>query len=459
MTDHDKTIVEENIEGQPPKKNDVSQPGEPQPDDKKTELTLETVEPQDTGKAETVIEDKNPYETGVFKAIKMAPNKKVNIVFLTLIGLLVIAILAVAYFLFIKGPSKTQLSDHIRQQQELAQKVQGYEESVKEKQDEIFQLAEDVKEKTGEEGVEVNLLNLNDQQKDALQKRIDNEEDVSVKSLLEDILEKNKEISELQARIAEIEEMLPKPHIVKEGENHYQIAMDFLINEKNIDKEQAIKLVERTALLDTMVPGFKVWNFYAEDEYGTSVTQGTAPISPNTLIRRAKKKLVDARDQAISERDKLSEDIKTLEEKRAKIITQLDMLSKEKENLIVKVGELDQHNQVMQQTVNSVYYLMDTQRNLKKKKILKGGFLKSTKLKDVSPELFTMSVDLREGQQIAVSAVQLGISKIRDISVYPKFYKEGKDYSITIAPEKQTGAVLLLEHSKFKNERIVIAVK
>lgn len=368
------------------------------------------------------------------------------------IGLLIVALIVMAYFLIFKGISRTDSSAQIRQMQELTQKVQEMEGDVKEKEDEIFDLTEEVKEKTGEESLGVNTLDLSEQEKEILEKRIKEEKDVSVKSLLEDILEKNEEIRELKAKIVEIEKLLPIPHIVKRGENHYMIAMDFLINEKKLEKKKAMKLVERTAVFDELVPGFKVWNFYTGDEYGTSVTQGTARISPNTLIRRAKKKLVDARDDAIAERDQLGEDIKVLEEKRKEIIEQVDSLTQEKVSLIGKVSELNVQ-------VNSLFYLLDSQKNLKKKGILKGGFLRSTKLRDVSPEFFTMSVDLRSGNQITISASELGLKKIKKITLYPKFLRVGTDYKIEIAPDKQTASLTILETAKFKNERIVIAVK
>ena len=368
------------------------------------------------------------------------------------IAVLILALLVTAYFLFFKDKGKMESSGQVRQMQELTQQVRDLESDVKEKEDEVFELEEQYKEKTGEESIGVNTLNLNPEEKELLKKRIGEEKDVSVKSLLEEILDKNNEIQELKEKITEIEKLLPKPHIVKAGENHYQIAMDFLLNEKNVEKKRAMELVERTALFDAMVPGFKVWNFYSGDEYGTSVTQGTAAISPNTLIRQAKKKLVDARDKAISERDKLSDDIKVLEEKRKEIITQVDSLTQEKENLIGKVSDLNQQ-------VNSLFYLLDSQRNLKKKGILKKGFFKSTKLRDVSPEHFTSSVDLRYGVEIIFSASDLGLDKIKGVSLYPKFFKKGTHYKVAIDDDKKGATVTIMDTAKFKNERVVISVK
>jgi hypothetical protein len=113
----------------------------------------------------------------------------------------------------------------------------------------------------------------------------------------------------------------------------------------------------------------------------------------------------------------------------------------------------------MQETVNSLFFLISTQRKLKKMKVLKGGFLKSTKLQDVSPKHFNQSIDLRQSNQVPITAAQLSMPKIRKIALYPRFYKLGKDYSITIAPDKKTAAINLLDITKFKNERIVISVK
>ena len=385
---------------------------------------------------------------------KTKSESRKNMLMYIIIGLLVVVLVVMAYLLFFrsKGAVPGEGAAQIRQMQEMTQEVQQLESDVKEKQDEIFSLVDDYKEKTGEGSLGINALELDENEKKILEQRIKEEKDVSVKSLLEEILQKNNEIQELNAKIAEIEALLPKPHIVVKGENHFQVAMDFLMNEKGVEKERALELVERTALFDELVPGFKVWNFYTGDAYGSSVTQGTASISPNTLIRQAKKKLVDARDEAISQRDQLAEDINTLEEKRTQLIDHVDSLTKEKENLIGQVSELNVE-------VNSLFYLLDSQSNLKKKGILKGGFLKSTKLRDVSPQHFTTSIDMRTQTQVVFSAKDLGLKKIKNVTLYPNFYKEGTDYKIEVSGDNQTAIVSILDTRKFKNERIVISVK
>ncbi len=376
-----------------------------------------------------------------------------------IIGLMAAALLVMGYLMLTTEKEPIEGSGNIRQMQQITQKIRTQEAGIKEKQDETVAMVNQYKEKTGQPLTGINPYNLTEEARQLLLDKIKNEKDLSTKALLEEVSDKIKEINTLQLEIAKLEALLPKPHVVKEGENHFQIAMDFLLNEKGIDKKAAAKLVERTALIEPLVPGFKVWNFYSGDAYGSSVTQGTAPISPNQLIRKAKKKLVDARDEAVAEKNKLSEELTVLEKRRDEIITQVNQLNKQKVTLIEKVSELDEQNTEMQEALNSLAYLLDTQRNLKKAGILKGGFLKSTKLKNVSPQFFNKTIDLRSADRIDISAADLGLSKIKSITLYPKFYKKGTDYDYQLSGDKLFATLTIKDTTKFKNERVVISIK
>jgi hypothetical protein len=385
--------------------------------------------------------------------IKMDIDEKKPKSMVLVIVALVITLGIMGYFLFFAGEGNRNNSDQIRQMQELTRQVQGMESEVKTKESEIFRLVTEYRQKTGnKEPLGFNPTDLGPEAQELLKQRIKEEKDISIKALLEDILDNKEEIQELKEKIAAIENLLPAPHIVTKGENHSQIALDFLVNEKGVEKEEAIELVNQTALFDELMEGFKVWNFYTGDEYGTSVTQGTASISPNMLIHLAKKKLTDARDQAVSERDKLVGDIKVLEEKQEQVISQVDLLAKEKENLITKVTDLNQQ-------VNSLYYLLDLKDNLEKKGILKSGFLKTTKLCDVSSEHFSQAIDLRSEDKVLISAADLGIKKIKDVTLYPKFYKEGTNYQVKMTADNRFALLTLVDRERFRNERVVIAVK
>lgn len=374
------------------------------------------------------------------------------------IGALALVILALAYFLF-KGPSGPKASPKMKQMQETVQQIQQLESNIQEKQNEVFSVLNEYKKKTGEDLPEVNILNLSPEQKKVLEEKIKNEKDVSIKSLLQDILDKNNDIQNLNARVQELEALLPKPHLVEKGENHYQIAMNFLLNEKGVDKARAMELVERTALFEPLIPGFKVWNFYAEDEYGTFITQGSAPISPNQIQRKVKKELVDAKDKAISEKDQLQSDINEMETRRTELISQLDLLNQEKQSMLTKMSNLNDQNQEMQTALNSVYYALDLRKILNEKGIIKGGFLRSTKLQKVDTTMFDRSLDLRSEPKITVAASAFQLGKIKDITIYPSYFKLDTDYKIEFDEAKLNATITLLDVKKFMSEKIAIAIE
>ena len=378
--------------------------------------------------------------------------------FYYVIGALALVIIVLAFFIF-KGPAGPQLSPKMKQMQETVQQIQQLETSIQEKQNEVFDILSDYKTKTGEELPEVNIMNLSPEQKKVLEEKIKNEKDVSIKSLLQDILDKNNDIHNLNARVQELETLLPKPHLVEKGENHYQIAMNFLLNEKGVDKARAMELVERTLLFEPIVPGFKIWNFYAEDEYGTFITQGSAPISPNQIQRKVKKELVDAKDKAIAEKDQLQSDITEMELRRSELISQLDLLNQEKQNMLGKMSNLNDQNQEMQAALNSVYFAMDRRKNLTKNGIIKGGFLRSTKLQKVDIAMFDRSLDLRGDPKITATAADFQLSKIKDITIYPSYFKRDRDYKVEFNEVGQSVTITIIDIKKFMSEKIAIAIE
>jgi len=385
------------------------------------------------------------------------PEKKSK-KFYYVIGALALVIIVLAYFV-LTGPSGPKVSPKMKQMEETVQQIQLLESSIQEKQNEVFTVLSEYKKKTGEDLPEVNIMNLSPEQKKVLEDKIKNEKDVSIKSLLQDILDKNSDIQNLNARVQELETLLPKPHMVEKGENHYQIAMNFLLNEKGVDKARAMELVERTALFEPIVPGFKIWNFYAEDEYGTFITQGTAPISPNQIQRKVKKELVDAKDKAVAEKDKLQSDIDEMESRRVELISQLDLLNQEKQNMLSRMSDLNDQNQEMQVELNSVYYALDLPKILAEKGIIKGGFLRSTKLQKVDHALFDKSLDLRGDPRITVNAAAFQLSRIKDLTIYPAYFKKGIDFRIEFDETDQNATITFLDVKKFMSEKLAIAVE
>ena len=365
----------------------------------------------------------------------------------------IICLMLIGFFLLTDGGSTGEKPSQVSRMQELTRQVQGMESDVKKNEEQVTELVDQYQTKTGTKPPPgFNTMDLSQEEQELLEQQISEEKDVSIRSLLKEILKKKEEISKLREKIAAIEDLLPAPHIAKKGESHYQVALTFLVDEKGVEKERAIEMLARTALFEELAEGFKVWNFYTGEEYGTSVTQGNAVVSPNVFVHRIKKKLMDDVDKAVSERDQLAENIKSLEEKQNEVLTQLADVTKEKENLKTRLTDLDKK-------VNSMFYRLDSQKNLKKKGILKSGFLTATKLKNVSPEHYDQSLDLTSDDQLVILASDLGIQKIKDVVLYPRFYKKGTSYKVSITTNKRRALLTFMDKSRFRSERVVIAVK
>jgi len=365
----------------------------------------------------------------------------------------VICLMVIGFFLLTGGDGPDGNTSEVGKMKQLAGKVQGMESAVKQKKGEVIELVDRYKQETGTDApFGLNLAELSGEERKLLEEHIGKEKNVSARALLKEILDKKDEIGELKEKIAEIEDLLPAAHIARKGDSHYEIALAFLVDEKGVPTEQAKKILARTVLFEELAEGFKVWNFYTGAEYGTSVTQGDAKVSPNTFVYRAKKKLMDERDRAVSDRDILADNMIALEGKKAEVVNELDRVTKEKEDLAVTVTDLNNR-------ANSMFYRLGLQRDLKKKGIIDKGFLKSAKLKDVAPGQFDRSLDLAMMDNLTISAEDLGVKKIKGVVLYPRFYKKGKSYKVLITKNQKYALLTLTDRDKFKSERVVIAVK
>jgi len=368
-------------------------------------------------------------------------------------------ILIVIGFIFLFENNSGFSDSKITQMSSLVQKVRKLEDSIQTNQNDILTLVKEYKEKTGKNLPTLDIINLSEEEKLLLEEKINSESNISIKNLLAEILSKKSEILELNMHIRNIEKFLPKPHIVSDGENHYQIAMDYLLNVKGVEKSEALVLVEKTFMFEPIIPGFKIWNFFSGGEFGSFVSQGTASVSPNEINRKAKRKLIDARDEAIIERDVMANDVRLLRNKRDDILRQISALNNEKVHLLNKIEELNIENSSIVKTVNSLHYIIDTKSNLIKGGVLKGGFLRSLKMQAISRELFSRSVDLRSDSKIILESKDFNLKKIRKITIFPKFYKKNIDYEISFEKNKKYAEFTILNSNKLKNERIVISVE
>ena len=161
-------------------------------------------------------------------------TKKNHLLYISIIFPAIIVLVIVFFLIPIDPEASTRSSPKPPQMRKLAAKIGRLETEVHEKQEELFNLLKAYSQKTDESPPVLKGLGLSDSERKILEDKIINEKDISIKSLLRDILDRDSEISRLKSEMAKYEALLPKSHIAAEGETHYQIAMDFLIKEKSI---------------------------------------------------------------------------------------------------------------------------------------------------------------------------------------------------------------------------------
>lgn len=301
-------------------------------------------------------------------------------------------------------------------------------------------------------------LQLTDEQKKALEERIKNEKNSSYQALLQEVLDKDKEIKDLNGKLAKLKADLPKPDVAKPNDNHYSMALRFL-KKKGVPEAEAKKLVSRVAILDKLAPGFEVYHFYANGTYGTWVSQGKAKITPNDLMRQEREKIEGERDEAVAQNEKLQEEVVDLEGQKKKIEEEIAGLRSERTNLIEERAKLQSDNAAQVSKLNSLHYVVGTRDKLKADGVIEiPVFAKDRAGKNWRDEVFTQSLDLRSAKSIVIKAAELGLKKIGKVNVVPGSYLKDEHYKLTISEDKMTATIELITVSRFKNDKVVFAV-
>ena len=301
-------------------------------------------------------------------------------------------------------------------------------------------------------------LQLTDDQKKALEERIKNEKNSSYQALLQEVLDKDKEIKDINSKLAKLKADLPKPDVARPNDSHYGMALRFL-KKKGVPEAEAKKLVSRVAILDKLAPGFEVYHFYANGTYGTWVSQGRAKISPNDLVRQEREKVEGERDEAVAQNEKLQEEVTDLASQKQKIEEEIVGLRSERMSLVEERAKLQSDNAAQVSKLNSLHYLVGKRDTLKTDGVIEiPVFAKDRAGKNWRDEVFTQSLDLRSAKTITIKAADLGLKKIGKVSVVPGSYVKDEHYKLTLSEDKQTATVELINASRFKNDKVVFAV-
>ena len=285
--------------------------------------------------------------------------------------------------------------------------------------------------------------NLTDEQRVLLARRIQ-EERAGPRDLLQDILDRDKQVRSLRMRIAELGNRLPTNVTANEGDRHDRIAMDFLLK-KGVPAATAYQLVSTINLEENLLPGFRVWTYYANGQFGTWVTQGTATISPQEHRQRLQQVLRDERDQAVKNAAVLQTRVDELDAQRRSAEEKVAAASAE-------TGAALELAEKLQKAQNSIRYAIGS-----KNQLTSAGAIKKN-LEPLSFDAVAMQVlDLNEGEIIAIDGTAYGLKRIKKLTVVPQMFKAGADYKVVI--DGATAQVQLLNHDKFKTSRVFIVLE
>ena len=300
-------------------------------------------------------------------------------------------------------------------------------------------------------------VQLSESQAALLTTMLAEEADISLKGLLQQILDTRTRINELEDEIDLVKSELPTPDTVERGDTHLGLATDYLQKNHGLEKDEAERLAARSLLTNNLAPGMEVWHFYADGVYGTTVTQGTARVSPFFLNIREKRKLRDERDEALALAASLEAEITVLEATRDQLRTDLDRVVAQRDDIQYERDILFDAREELIEEDQSTYFYVDTQRRLREKDILAPAGMK---LKEWRKDLFTQKRDLRSQQSLRVYAEDFGTRRLRRVLVLPKDrFKEGTDYKVVYDEDNAVATIHLENVDAFKNDAFVVVLR
>ncbi|MGE5621040.1 MAG: hypothetical protein ACM3U0_00570 [archaeon] len=101
-------------------------------------------------------------------------------------------------------------------------------------------------------------------------------------------------VQELRKEMTRIESSLSNPIKVQRGETHQAIVKRYLKDEIKLDDKQIKSILNRTALFNSLIPNFYVYNLYKDGVFLTTVTQGEAKLTPMTVSRLSQRRMMSS---------------------------------------------------------------------------------------------------------------------------------------------------------------------
>ena len=302
-------------------------------------------------------------------------------------------------------------------------------------------------------------VQLTEAQRTLLETRVKAEKDSGIAALLQEILDRDKQISELNGKVAKLRADLPKPQVAGEKDNHFAMAVRYLKG-RGLKEEKAKELAARANLMEELQPGWQVYHQYVEGTYLTTVTQGKASVSPSEYVRTQRAALVRDKEDTMLIAHGLADEVESLVAQRVKVQEEVDNLRSEKTTLMSQMNELSTLSQSQKAKLNAMHYLVGRRKQLEEDGVivvpvfardrmgpraLAAKFDKDLPLDGPNPELI-------------IRAGDLGLKTLSKVSIVPGSLEKDRHYSVVISEDRTSAKVRILDPERLRNDRVVFAV-
>lgn len=297
-----------------------------------------------------------------------------------------------------------------------------------------------------------------DEQRRLLAERIVQERS-GLRNLLQEMLDQDKELTRLRARSTELGAQLPSFVDAREGDRHDRIAMDFL-RQQGISTERAYELVSQINLQEMLLAGFRVWTYYQNGQFGTWVTRGSAPMTPQEHQQRALALLKTERDDATKAAQAASakaaaasaetaEFIRIAESERARAEAERERAETERakaeaDRALVQALEADRR---------MIRYSIGERRKLAQAGAITGNMRQVLSFERAG----VLTLNPAERSDIRIDGSAYGLKRIKQITLLPPVFDPKTDIRATI--DGSFAVIQLLKVEKFKQNQFIVVLE
>jgi hypothetical protein len=303
------------------------------------------------------------------------------------------------------------------------------------------------------------VIQLTPEQRTFLETRVKGEKDNSTAALIQEILDRDKQIGELNSKVASLRSQLPKPQIATEKDNHFAMAVRYLRG-RGIPEEKAKTIAAKANILEDLQPGWQVYHQYVGGTYLTAVTQGKAEIGPTEYLHNQRAALEQARDENMAKAKDLSDQVTGLVAEKVKVQEEIDSLRTEKTTLVSQVTELNTLSQSQKAKLNSLHYLVGQRKQLVDEGVIVVPIFAKDRMgpKAVATRFVTDLPLDAPNPEIQIKASDLGLTKISKVNVVPGSLVKDQQYAVTLAGDRKMATIRILDPERLRNDRVVFAV-